>query len=166
MKRIFAMLIDILGVFIYALVIVLVSRFMLPSNLHFDETQSNLIGLTTMILPVAIYFLVSEYRFGCSLGKKIMKLRVKTIYHKKPSLLAVLFRTFLFTVPWICGHAFVYRGFYTEWAGSFSLYVLGGLTYGLLILNGLLILFSNDHQGFHELISHTKVYPLNDFETS
>jgi|GEM_PF-5190677 len=153
MKRYVAMLIDIMLVLVYAGVLAFVTLSFVGDLSSMNELNSNLIGLLTMILPVSIYFFFFEYYFGYTFGKKVMGLKV---FFEVKSIQSVLIRTVLFVTPWILGHAFVFRGFYSEWQGG-SLIVLGVLTYGLLLLNFILIVFTKNHQGFHELLSKSYV---------
>lgn len=150
MRRIIAMFIDCCLVLIYALLLFLINK---NANLNITELQANLLGLITMILPVGFYFLVSDYK-GASLGKKLMKLKV-TCYQKRMQ--GMVLRTLVFITPWIIGHSFVYRGFYSQWHDTLTLTILAVMSYGLLLLNYLLMIFRKDHRVIHELLSQTKV---------
>lgn len=150
MRRILAMFIDIILVLMYALLVFLINV-TLPIELTFNEVTANLVGIVTMILPVGLYFYLCESRFGFTLGKRLFHLRVDASKGN------ILLRTLLFVLPWMFGHMFAYRGFYSDWSDQIGLLIIGCISYGLLCMNYGLMIFRKDHKGYHEILSGTKV---------
>jgi len=149
-RRLVAIMIDILIIIIYAGVLFIINYSFGLSDMKYGEVTNNIIGLVTMIIPTSLYFYLSEQRYGASIGKKVMKLRVR---YNRMNLTDRIIRITAFIMPWIFGHVFVYHGFYTDWKGNIITVIFASLAYTLLITNILLVVIRKDHRGFHELLS-------------
>ena len=156
MRRILAMILDIMIVLMYAGLLFVFNQLFLSSSINFNELTANIIGIIAMILPAGIYFALMEKRFGYTFGKKVFALKVVSMSDESLSKTSAIIRTVIFVLPWIVGHLFVYRGFYSDWTDTLGLTILGVMTYGFLLINYGLMIFRKDHRGIHELLSQSK----------
>lgn len=155
MRRIVAMSLDMLLIMSYAVLVFLINKLFVGTRESISEMIANILGLVTVIIPTCIYYIVMEKRMGASLGKRIMHIHVKMLDRSQLRLKNTMIRTLIFVLPWISGHMFVFRGFYSEWQASNIFIILGFITYSMLIINYGFMLFRKDHRGLHEILSAT-----------
>ncbi len=71
--------------------------------------QTQLLGFTTLTLPVFLYFALSETRFAGTLGKRWLALSVTDVSGARVSLRQSLLRSALKFAPWELTHTAVHR---------------------------------------------------------
>lgn len=111
-KRILAFGIDwflilIYGSLLFGAVILFAGEVKVSNPYNVARLQA--LGFVSLTLPVLIYFIASEYFWGASVGKRIMRLQLVTPEHQRPKLGQVVLRTCIKFLPWELAHFCVHH---------------------------------------------------------
>jgi uncharacterized RDD family membrane protein YckC len=164
-KRLLAFLIDYIVIVIYialllgvTLSIISVLRLQ-PGNL--SPLIGELIGFSSLTLPVILYFTLSENsRFAGTIGKRKLGLQVESNDETRASLSQLAMRNCIKFLPWELAHFFIYRLFYfSSMRIETPVWVLAGLiaAQALAIVYMLLIFLNKSNRSIYELVSGTRV---------
>jgi uncharacterized RDD family membrane protein YckC len=162
-RRLLSVVVDFSSIVAYVLVLfgltTLIYRFVLGATPVFDIFTAHLIGFVTLILPVLVYFIVSELGVSSNtLGKRIVGLKVASMDNKKLTIKQVIMRNIIKFLPWEYAHILVYILILVPKAADSQLLIIGLIIANIIPLVYLaLIVFRKDHRGPHELVSRTIV---------
>ena len=164
-KRLKAFLIDYLLIVIYILLLLGVTL-LISKIFHFQLGNINpavgeLIGFTTLTLPVILYFIFTENsKYSGSVGKRKFKLQVVNNDLTKTNFTRLLIRNSIKFFPWELAHFFLFHLFYFMKINSQTPnWVLKGLiiSQGLALIYLLCKIFTKNHRSIYEIFSDTKV---------
>ena len=123
--------------------------------------QGQLIGFTTLTLPVIGYFTLSEYsRYAGTIGKRTCGLVVVAADASKARLPQLLVRNLIKFLPWELAHFFVFQLFHSTRANQEPpAWVLAGLiaAQGMALLYLVSLVASKHKRSIYEGLSRTKV---------
>ncbi len=108
-------LIDVVFIYITAFVLGIVFALFGLENILDDDISSRIFG---MLLIVAYYFIL-EASIGTSIGKLICGYTVINQYAEKPSISAILGRSFSRIVPFEAFSCFAERGWHDKWSNTY-----------------------------------------------
>lgn len=171
-SRLIALMIDFFIIILYALCLFGCSLLFyqlvfngVPDTLgNLGRGESQLLGFTTLTLPIGLYFFLAESgHYSASFGKRIAKLEVVTGSGNTPSKKQIALRTATKLLPWEFAHTFVWQiVYYSRNGDTPPLWVMAGL-----ILANILpmiyigtVIIRKDHRGPHDLVANTLVVPL------
>jgi len=133
---------------------------------NIDNLTAELIGFSTLTLPVILYFTFTEAgKFGGSIGKRRFNLKVISVRPIKVSFFQALLRNVIKFLPWEIAHFSVFQIFsFTKRNTEPPSWVLYGLVaaQAIAIIYLLFIRFRKDNRSVYELISSTKVVKATD----
>ena len=88
--------------------------------LYFNPSTKSYMGIIILIYP--LYFILTEYYFQQTLGKKITKTKVVDVYGKRPSLKQIVLRTLIRALSYD-GITFLVRdrGWHDTWTKTYVL---------------------------------------------
>ena len=114
-KRIIAYFIDYLIVLTYIGILIFISVFLFDSlakdTSFISPVKGQLLGFFTLTLPVFFYFYLSERgKYGATLGKRIMKLKVIPVNPSQKKKVGL--RNILKFLPWEIAHTGIHWLFY------------------------------------------------------
>jgi len=164
-KRLKAFLIDYLLIVIYILLLLGVTL-LISKIFHFQLDIANpvvgeLIGFTTLTLPVILYFIITENsKLAGSWGKRKFKLQVVNNDLTKANFSQLLIRNCIKFLPWELAHFFIFNLFYFMKINSQTPnWVLTGLviSQGLSFIYLLFIIFNKSNRSIYEIFSQTRV---------
>ena len=163
-KRLIASFIDLGGIILYALMLLGVSftTFWISRNTpKLSLNNAHLLGFLTLTLPVTTYFIVSEFKYGVTPGKRFAGLKVSSCNGRKLTLIQVIVRNIIKFLPWEYAHILIYILLLAP-NSTDSIPVLFGLIIANIIpiIYVYFVLFGKDHRGPHDLISGTIVNTL------
>lgn len=162
-RRLLSLAIDFSMIVAYVLLLFgmtsLIYRLVLGTTPVFDIFTAHLIGFVTLILPVLVYFIISELGVSSNtLGKRIVGLKVASIDNKKLSINQAVLRNVIKFLPWEFAHVLVYILILVPKAADTKLLIFGLILVNIIPIVYLsMIVFRSDHRGPHELISRTEV---------
>lgn len=163
-KRIQAFLIDYLLILGYIGLLFLstlaVSRIFSLSLENMGTTTGQLIGFTTLTLPVILYFaLMENSRYAGTAGKRRLGIAIISANGSKAGIGQLLLRNCIKFLPWELAHFFVFRLFeYNRDNIPVPHWVMTGLIAAqALALVYLLMLFTKSCRSLYELLSGTRV---------
>jgi uncharacterized RDD family membrane protein YckC len=116
-------------------------------------------------IPIWIYFIISDIsKNGTTLGKKLMKLQVKTIDEKNLTIRNALIRTAIKLIPWELTHL-TFFGLSGNW-GDFSTIqiVLVIITYIMIFIYVYFMIRTKGKRGIHDLVAKTIVQSLDSLK--
>ncbi len=126
-----------------------------------NPATGQLIGFTTLTLPVILYFtLLEKGKYAGTIGKRKTGLQVVSISSAKVTVGQLLLRNCIKFLPWEFAHFFIYRLFYfSKIDQSVPAWVYIGLIAAQLIaiIYLLFIFFTKSSRSIYEIISRTKV---------
>ena len=126
-----------------------------------DPVTAELIGFTTLTLPVILYFTLSENgRYAGTVGKRKVGLQVVSNGPAKAGTGQLLLRNCIKFLPWELAHFFIYRLFYfTSINQAMPGWVLTGLIVSqtLAIIYLLCLFLHKKNRSVYELFSRTSV---------
>lgn len=129
-----------------------------------NPATGQLIGFTTLTLPVILYFTILEKsKYAGTIGKRKTGLQVVSISSTKATAGQLLLRNCVKFLPWEIAHFFIYKLFYFSTRDqSIPEWLLLGLIAAQLIaiIYVLFILFTKSNRSIYEIISRTKVIRL------
>lgn len=153
---------DYLLIFMYLLLVLIVSLFLVPSLQELFQTSrsaAQLMGFLLVTFPVSLYFVVTDSRI-CrqSFGKRKMRIRVVDASNCPISIYRAIFRTALKFLPWELSHFMAYRMIYLG-DGDVELldYLIGGMIYTLILLYILMAVFTKNKQSLYDRLTKTYV---------
>jgi uncharacterized RDD family membrane protein YckC len=163
-KRIKAFLIDYLIILIYIICLTGVTYLTILlfhlTLMNGNPYRGELLGFTTLTLPVILYFTISEHsRYCATIGKRKTGLQVLNLNRKNAGLTALFIRNCLKFLPWEIAHFFIYRLFYEQSLRvPTTLGVIAGLTMSQLavLLYLLFMIFNRNNRTIYELLSGTQ----------
>lgn len=140
---------------------ILISNFFDIKLDNVNPVNGELIGFTTLTIPVILYFTLSENgKYLGTIGKRKIGLQIVSKSLTKASIKELLLRNCLKFLPWELAHFFIYRLFYfNSLSKIIPDWVLTGLivSQGLAIIYLLCIIFNKNNQSIYELFSKTIV---------
>ncbi len=131
--RMTAFALDWLLFIVYAAVIFFaVSPFIQPA---FDDSPfvSELVGMLCVTLPLVLYFTISEWRWGHTVGKRLTRLKVQSTGPGRMTLPQSVIRNVMKFAPWELAHFAIWHAF------LFPDSPLNLLGYGALCLSYILV---------------------------
>ena len=164
-RRLKAFLIDYLFIVIYIFFLfgttLLISKVFNISLNNISPIYAEIVGFTTLTLPVILYFVLTENsRHAGSFGKRNLKLQVVSEDLAKASFSQLLIRNCIKFLPWELAHFFIYRLFYFN---EITLDVPNWVLLGLVISQGLALsyllfmVFNKNNRSIYEILSKTMV---------
>ncbi len=121
-----------------------------------------LIGVITLTLPVATYFIVAESGdLQASIGKRLVKIKVTDAAGNRASLRAVAIRTTVKLVPWEIAHLCIHHTISDAGVGrpANPLLMIGLITSNVLLLMSVsCVILRRDRRGLHDLVAGTKLH--------
>jgi uncharacterized RDD family membrane protein YckC len=162
-KRLLSLAIDFSMIVAYVLLLfgftTSIYRFVFEETPKFDIFTAHLIGFLTLILPVLIYFIISELGVSSNtLGKRIVGLKVASMDNQKLTVNQVVLRNIIKFLPWEYAHILVYILILVPKAADSQLSIFGLILANIIPLVYLaMIVLRKDHRGPHELVSRTIV---------
>jgi uncharacterized RDD family membrane protein YckC len=162
-RRLLAFAYDYILIAIYIGVLAGLTIFVPPINRLFattfaDAVTSDLTAFVLLILPVILYFGISEGSARASTwGKRRAGLRVVAKDGTPIGYRQALIRTALKFLPWQLGHTAVFQSIYAEEAPSLRIFLLFALAYGLAIVYMLYLWRRPDHRPPYDLVAGTVV---------
>ena len=161
-KRILAALIDNIVILTYACLLALITFFLL--NIRKSDPLTNpyilqLIGFTTLTLPVLLYSWIAEKNsWKGTLGKKILNLKVEPILLSKNA--NIFFRNVLKFLPWEIAHTGVHHAYHhdpTETGTPIWIWSLLILPQVVVIFYIITIFMSRGSQSIYDKFANTKI---------
>ena len=167
-KRLKAFVIDYFIILIYVGILfsgtILISKYFHLKLDNVNPVIGELIGFTTLTLPVILYFTFSENsKYGGTIGKRKIGLQIISKSLTKASLKQLLLRNCIKFLPWELSHFFIYRLFYFNSLNKTSPeWVLTGLivSQGLALIYLLSIILNKKNQSIYEILSRTNVVKI------
>lgn len=162
-RRLLAFAYDYILIAIYIGVLAGIALFAPPVNRLFsalfaDAMTSDLAAFVLLILPVILYFGISEGSAQASTwGKRRAGLRVVAKDGRPIGYPRALIRAALKFLPWQLGHTAVFQSIYAEASFSLSIFLLFTLAYGLAIVYLLYLWRRPDHRTPYDLLAGTVV---------
>jgi uncharacterized RDD family membrane protein YckC len=160
-KRLTAAFIDLGGIILYMLVLLgvsLISFSIIGYTPKLSFINPHLLGFLTLTLPIMIYFIVSEFKYGATLGKRFAGLKVASFNGQPLTLTQVIVRNVIKFLPWEYAHILVYILILVPKATDSQLLIFGLILANIIPLVYLaMIVLRKDHRGPHDIISQTVV---------
>jgi uncharacterized RDD family membrane protein YckC len=160
-KRLTAAFIDLGGIILYVLILLgvsLISFSIIGYTPKLSAINPHLLGFLTLTLPVMIYFIVFEFKYSATPGKRFAGLKVVSLDGRRLALTQVIVRNIIKFLPWEYAHILVYILILVPDATNSPF-----LIFGLIIANIIpliyiaLVVFRSDHRGPHDLVAKTIV---------
>lgn len=132
------------------------------ANIVYDIDYSNVLPIIIEVTLIILYFIVFQfYNRGQTLGKKFMKLRVISINDEKLTINQIAYRaliinSILVNILILGSLLFLGRDYY--FYASFVLQIVASI---IVVTTLIMILFSKEGRGLHDVISATKVIQEN-----
>ena len=124
---------------------------------------SQLLGFTTLTLPMGLYFYFTESGHShATFGKRAAKIKIRSLSSARISKQQVIIRTITKLLPWEFAHTFVYQiVYYSQNNGTPPSWVMVGLAIANILPIAYLglVIFRKDHRGPHDLMARTLVIP-------
>ena len=160
--RLKAFLIDYVLIFAYLIVLAIVGVLFAPvvrPLFSGSLVVAQLSGFLTVTLPVSLYYIASETRFGGqSFGKRKAGIRATAADGGAIALPRSVLRTALKFLPWELSHFLVYRLVAVGEGDVPTQYALvGGLVYALMFAYLLSAIFTKRKQALYDLVAGTQV---------
>jgi uncharacterized RDD family membrane protein YckC len=164
-KRVKAFAIDYLIILLYVgilfLITLSVSRILSLNPERLSPFKAQLLGFTTLTLPVVLYFtLLERSKHAASIGKRKTRLQVVSSGGTKAALGQLILRNCIKFLPWEFAHFFVFRLFsFLRLDAQPPDWVLTGLvlSQGLAVLYLICLVVSKNNRSIYEWLSGTKV---------
>ena len=164
-KRIKAFAVDYLIILLYIgfllTATLLVSKTFAINLRGLSPLSGQLLGFTTLTLPVVLYFTISENsRYAATIGKRKVHLQVVSIKGSKAGFGQLFVRNCTKFLPWEIAHFFVFRlvHFTTEDVQPPMWVFMGLLASQVLALVYLLcLMFAKNNRSLYEWFSRTQV---------
>jgi uncharacterized RDD family membrane protein YckC len=125
-----------------------------------DAIGGQLLGFTTLTLPVMLYFTLSEHsRHAATIGKRKFHVQVLSIKNTKAGFGQLLLRNCIKFLPWELAHYFVFHLFpYVRQNTQPPNWIMIGLILAqcISIVYLLSMVFSKSNRGIYEKLSQTK----------
>lgn len=166
LHRFKAFIIDYLLIFIYLIVLVIVTAFLFPSiqNLFTSSPiKAQFFGFLMVTLPVLLYFIISDSKLiGQSFGKRKTGIRVVTVNLQTLSLRQAVLRAVLKFLPWELSHYLVYRlvGLEDSQISIYDYFIIG-IIYALVFTYIMTAIFTKKKQSLYDLIAKTEVIKVS-----
>ena len=113
LRRLIAFAIDLIVIGFYALslflLVFLINGSLPTQEIPYNTGKQQIIGFVSLVLPVLIYFALCEWRFGQTLGKKIVRIRVVSLNGKNVHFGQAMVRNILKLLPWEIAHFGVHQ---------------------------------------------------------
>ncbi|MFX0076715.1 MAG: RDD family protein [Candidatus Hermodarchaeota archaeon] len=109
-------------------------------------------------IPFWVYSILCDFsESGSTIGKKVMKLHVKTLEMERLRLYQAISRTAIKLIPWEMTHL-TFFGFSEGW-GTFNMVqiILIVILYGLIFVYIIIMIRTKGVKGIHDIISHTQI---------
>ncbi|WP_159457787.1 RDD family protein [Virgibacillus dakarensis] len=170
-KRLLALLVDILLIIVYVIGLLGVTQLLyhifLDGPPAMGRLGEELIAFSTLLSPVFLYFVITEYgKARATFGKRMMHIHIDSIGNLPLTLTQVILKNIIKLLPWQMAHTFIFTGFHNDWnipVFAFVLFMV--IIYGLPILSIFIICIRNDHCSIHDLIANTIVLE-GDYDTT
>lgn len=162
-RRLLAFAYDYILIAIYIGMLAALALFAPPINRLFtslfaDAVTSDLMAFVLLILPVILYFGISEGSARASTwGKRRVGLRVVARDGRPAGYAQTLARSALKFLPWQLGHTAVFQSIYARDSFSPGIFLLFALAYGLAIVYLLYLWRRPDHRAPYDLLAGTAV---------
>jgi uncharacterized RDD family membrane protein YckC len=160
-KRLIAAFIDLGGIILYVLILLgfsLISFSIIGYTPKLGGIDPHLLGFLSLTLPVMIYFIVFEFRYVATLGKRFAGLKVASLDSRRLALTQVIVRNIIKFLPWEFAHTLIYTLMLVPNSADSTPVLFGLVTANIIpIIYIYFVLFGKDHRGPHDLISGTIV---------
>jgi uncharacterized RDD family membrane protein YckC len=161
-NRIFSLFIDFLIIVAYALCLAGVTMlffflFLKGSVPSLNELQGNLVSFLTLLLPVYLYFVITESKYRhATIGKRKAKIMVASI--SGPLHLGqIMVRNFFKLLPWQMAHMAMFNVLANNSVPTPFFYGCIVFVYGFPLIDIAFVLFRKDRRSLHDLIARTIV---------
>lgn len=127
---------------------------------YIEASRAHWISFITLVLPVFIYFFISEKgKFHASIGKRINKISVVSTTDSYLSSWQVFLRNTIKLLPWELGHLAIFAGVKANWQFGFYSWpmFLFIIAYLLPLIDIVFMAVDKNNRSLHDLLSNTKV---------
>lgn len=161
-KRFYSTLIDYLVIVAYIVCLVGISMlfymiFYKGELPIFNELQSNIISFVTLLLPVFLYFVITESTSKhATLGKRKAGIYVASI-KGSITLWQIILRNMIKLLPWQMAHMAIFNVFANNSEPTLLFYFYSIFIYLLPIVNIAFMVCRKDRKALHDLISNTVI---------
>jgi uncharacterized RDD family membrane protein YckC len=127
---------------------------------YIEASRAHWISFITLVLPVFLYFFISEKgKFHASVGKRMNKISVVSTTDSYLSSWQVFLRNTIKLLPWELGHLGIFLGVKANWQfGFYSLpMLLFTLAYLLPLIYIIFMVVDKKHRCLHDLLTNTRV---------
>ena len=126
------------------------------SSITYQLSRKNgIINFVTIFIEILYFIVFQLYNKGQTLGKRMLKIRVKSVDGDELTMNQMIFRVIIINSVLYGFISFALSIFASQSTYFYGILVFEMLQYLVLLISGLMIMFGE--RGLHDLVSHTKV---------
>ena len=132
------------------------------STISYELARKQGVNTLIIIFLNILYFVVYQIKNnGQTLGKQILKIRVVDSSNRDLSMNQMIFRALIINSIFMDMLCFGVLIFASQSAYFYGVGLLGFIQFLVLLISGLMVMFSKNKQGVHDLVAHTDVVSCN-----
>lgn len=123
--------------------------------------KNGTLNFITLFIEILYFVVFQLYNKGQTFGKKLLNIKVVSFDEQELSMNQLIYRSLIINSILHGFILFAFTIFANQYTYFYGLLIVGIIQYLILLISGLMIMFSKSKRGIHDLVSRTEVVRLN-----
>lgn len=123
--------------------------------------KNGTLNFITLFIEILYFVVFQLYNKGQTFGKKLLNIKVVSFDEQELSMNQLIYRSLIINSILHGFILFAFTIFANQYTYFYGLLIMSIIQYLVLLISGLMIMFSKSKRGIHDLVSRTEVVRLN-----
>lgn len=123
--------------------------------------KNGTLNFITLFIEILYFVVFQLYNKGQTFGKKLLNIKVVSFDEQELSMNQLIYRSLIINSILHGFILFAFTIFANQYTYFYGLLIMDIIQYFVLLISGLMIMFSKSKRGIHDLVSRTEVVRLN-----